>query len=801
MLVFRAIILPIVALLLFFALHHRIEPLPPLGAFLNPFSGYLQNGEDAPLPEVLDLASLHDEVTVVWDERRVPHIFAQNDHDLYFTQGYLTARHRLWQMEIQIMAAAGRLAEILGPPMIEHDRFQRRLGIPAAAKLAAKAMEEVETTRPVVQAYSAGVNAFIASLDYEDLPLEYKLLDYWPEQWSPYKSALLLKQMAWDLTSYNMNELNLTRVREVFDQEDVDRLYPVRPPYTDPIIPTGTEWPFAAPGFSQKGSAIIDAVLGMPLPESERDSRKNIALGSNNWAIAGARTASGSPILCNDPHLGLTLPAVWYETQLHTPTINVCGVTPPGAPGIVIGFNEQIAWGLTNAETDVIDLVNVDFEADSTILQWRADTILVRDDDPVVDTTLFTEAGPLPSGLAFTQLDRRIPPGVALSWTGADASNELLTFLQLNRATNYDDYIAALQHYDAPAQNFAFAGEAGDIAISHNGKIPIRREGEGRFVSDHELGRYGYIPREHLPQIKNPSRGFVSSANQHPVDTLYPYYLSGTHYTFERGARINEVLDTLTAATTEDMMILQTDLLNIQARKVLPTLLSLIELDSLSALERKLFDELSDWDFHELAEMRMPAVYHEWWRSLGHMIWDDEMRSAWGQLDPPHRGVTTQLILESPESQFFDDVRSSESETLAELVNRSFHAAVSTLHSEFGEPNNLWRWGNYRGTDIKHLAALPALSRLALPVGGSGATIAASSRVHGVSWRMIVELTDPPQAWGIYPGGQSGNPGSQFYDNQIDNWLAGDYYQLHLLTGSDTSSAGYFRTTTMRGGR
>ncbi|MFH2056575.1 MAG: penicillin acylase family protein, partial [bacterium] len=227
----------------------------------------------------------------------------------------------------------------------------------------------------------------------------------------------------------------------------------------------------------------------------------------------------------------------------------------------------------------------------------------------------------------------------------------------------------------------------------------------------------------------------------------------------------------------------------------------LVDTDSFSPLEKQLFDELVDWDYRELAEMRTPTIYEEWWARLSHMIWDDEMRSPWGQLEPPRRDVTTQLILEEPQSQFFDDVRTVEEETLSDLVNTSFREIIVAIVDEVGEPSPLWRWGRYRGTDIKHLAALPALSHLGVPTGGSSATVAASSAVHGVSWRMIVELTDPPQAWGIYPGGQSGNPGSQFYDNQIDSWLSGDYYKLNFLTTLDGSLDSYSVSTIMRGGQ
>lgn len=807
---FRALVLLLVGVAIFVGLQQRIAPLPPLGPFLNPFSGYLQNGEDAPPPETLNLPALQDEATIVWDDRRVPHVFAKNDHDLYFTQGYLTARDRLWQMDIQVLAAAGRLAEILGPSMVEHDRFQRRIGIPRAAELTAEAMEQVELSRPVVDAYTDGVNAYIAKLGYADLPLEYKLLDYRPEPWSAYRSALLLKQMAWDLTTYNMNEVNLTRVREQFGQEDVDKLYPIFPPYTQPVIPAGTKWPFKAPVLPPTSQDRSLGLLDRTPPNVSQGDDEEPALGSNNWAISGSRTLSGAPILCNDPHLSLTLPAVWYESQLNSPTVNVYGVTLPGAPGVVIGFNEHVAWGLTNAETDVIDWEEVQLPDTITyspypflprIGAYVFDTILVRDSDPVIDVALWIGNGAVVRREGEEAYNPRVPTNSILRWTGSPPSQELIAFLKLSRAQNYDDDTSALQHYNAPAQNFAFACDEGDIAIVHNGAIPVRLEGDGRFVGTEPITWFGPIPRHELPQIKNPERGFVSSANQCPVDSLYPYYLNGTYFSFERGARINEILDTMTAATPEDMMILQTDVLNIQARKVLPTLLSMIKIDSLNDLESQLFQELSDWDYRELAEMRTPTVYHTWWRQLSHAIWDDEMRSPWGPLDPPREDVTTQLILEESDSPFFDNVKTKGVENLSYLVNSSYRDAVAALFEDLSAPGPRWRWGRYRGTDIMHLAALPALSRMNLQTGGSSLTVDAGGIHTGPSWRMIVELTNPPQAWGVYPGGQTGNPGSKYYDSQVDKWLSGDYYKLHFLSAPDSDFEGYLSTTTVRGNK
>ena len=507
----------VVCCLIFYLLNFPLGMVPPLAKFFSPFSGFWKNNTTLDkIPEVLDFNGLTDKVIVRWDKRHVPHIFANSNYDLYFMQGYLTARDRLWQMEFQTHAAAGRLSEIIGERTLQYDRFHRRIGLQYAAEKSLQLTMENQQSREALEAYSSGVNEYIRNLEQKNFPLEYKILNYKPEKWTPLKCMLLLKSMAWDLTGYaSYRELALTKIKDKLSETRMNQLYPVVPPFTEPVIPEGTKWNFDA--FGQKKSVNYDfPTTNFSFDDLFVPHEHN---GSNNWVVSGELTANGKPILCNDPHLSLSLPSIWYEIQLSSPDVNVYGFSIPGSPSVIIGFNENIAWGLTNAETDVLDYYEIEFneksketylsngKSKSAIL--RIEEIKVRGSETVSDTIYYTHYGPVVYLENEKPYRRSIPTGAALRWTGHYPSNELLAFLRLNQAKDYDDYVEALIHFECPAQNFAFASSGGDIAIWHNGKLPVRKYGQGRFINDgrnSENDWLGFIPHEQLPHAKNPGQ-------------------------------------------------------------------------------------------------------------------------------------------------------------------------------------------------------------------------------------------------------------------------------------------------------
>ena len=785
----------IVSFGLVIVLNMQIGVTPPIGKFFDPFHGFWQN-EIKNLgnhDQFLKLKGLQAPVTVRFDDRQIPHVFAQNDHDLYFAQGYLTARDRLWQMEFQTHAAAGRLCEILGKKMLAYDRHQRRIGMVYGAENALKVMKDDPVMNEVATAYTEGVNAYIHSLKPADYPVEYKILNYAPEEWTTLKCALLLKYMAWMLTGRS-RELQLSATRAKFGDKVMQELFPDYPKQVDPIIPENTRWPFKPISLTKPQKEFTPSIVSQILPFQPDEAN-----GSNNWAVSGEKTANSFPLLSNDPHLELSLPAIWYEMQLASPNVNVYGVTLPGAPSVIIGFNKNIAWGVTNSEMDVLDWYEIKFKDKSMNDYWydggwlkttkRVEKIKIKGHATILDTVVYTVQGPvvlLPGEKAYS---RQTPVLHALRWLGHDASAEALAFYKLDRAKNYDDYVDAIDKYSCPAQNFIFADAEGDIAIWPNGKFPARWEGQGKYISDGSDPLYrwqAWIPHEQNPHIKNPRRGFVSSANQNPVSPSYPYYFYGNYAPYFRGKRINQRLQELGKdITPDDFRKLQLDTKNMHAASVLPALIKMIDENALTEQGEKAFAEISGWNYFSDAEKIAPTIFSRWWPKLYAAIWYDEFEPEKMNLRLPSKVRTVQLIVEEPGSHWFDDISTEKRETLQDLVQSTFAATVTELVHSFGEMGDSWRWGKVKDTRIRHLARIPGFGRQHLNVGGDRGIVNAIGTTHGPSWRMVVQLGPDVKGWGIYPGGQSGNPGSLHYDDFVDHWVNGELAELLFLNSRD----------------
>ena len=371
----KAIVSIFLTVLLVYALNRSWGSVPAFAPLLSPFVGFWQNAEtDTAEDEELTLGGTSEPVTVIFDDLAIPHVFAQNDRDAYFAQGYLTARDRLWQMEFQTHAAAGRVSEIVGDRALELDRYNRRLGMGFGAEKSVKAMLADPRSRESVEAYTAGINAYIRKLKPADYPLEYKLLGYAPEPWEPIKCAYFLKYMS-GVLALGADDLNMSNVLAKIGPAATKELFPDYPFHEDPIIPVGTKWdfkPVRIPKVPTDSRPIIDPIT-MNWPEHDP------AIGSNNWAVSAQKSASGYPILANDPHLTLSLPSIWYQMQLVTPTMNVYGATMPGAPGVIIGFNKRIAWGVTNVGADVLDFYKIKFKDNAHREYWHDNQWKTRD--------------------------------------------------------------------------------------------------------------------------------------------------------------------------------------------------------------------------------------------------------------------------------------------------------------------------------------------------------------------------------------------------------------------------------------
>lgn len=769
-------------------LNTKFGQVPPLGAFFDPFAGFWQNAvsEDQETRNLSINTSTNVPVNVVYDELGIPHIFAKNEYDLYFAQGFVTARDRLWQMEFQTHAAGGRLSEILDEMTLEYDKYQRRIGMVYGAKTGLEFMKKDSTLWTMITAYTNGINAYINRLDKSEYPVEYKILDYEPEAWTPLKSALLMKYMGYTLSARN-SELRSSKTLARLGKETFDALFNTYSELQDPIIPPDTKFNFKAELPKAPDSTFIPDFIIDQLDFNPAENN-----GSNNWAVSGAKTASGNPILANDPHLTLSLPSIWYLAHLNAPGINVMGATLPGGPGVIIGFNNNVAWGVTNTGPDVFDWYQIQFK-DGTLGEyyyndeWRAtqmelDTIFVRGKSAYIDTLYFTHHGPVAYVEGESPFRSNVPVGHALRWIAHDPSAELLTFYKLNRAKNYEDYMEALDHFVSPAQNFVFIDRNNTIAIRPNGKFPLRWKGQGQFISDGSDPAYdwqGWVPREHNPHVKNPPRNFVSSANQFPADpNSYPYYLDWDFADYERGARINQRLAEMEDIHKEDMQALQLDNKSLHAAHVLPYMLEALRTDELSEQQRQLVSTLERWDYFKNASLTAPTVFDRWWNKTYNAIWSDDLPSGEGYIWPT-RTVTAEIIAGNGDQKWIDNINSEQPETLSDIVTPAFTDAISDLEKEKGAPGKAWLWGNYQGAQMGHLGRIPGFSRQVFTGGGHEAVNAIRGD-HGPSWRMIVELADNTEALGIYPGGQSGNPGSIRYDNFVDDWANGNIYKLQF---------------------
>ncbi|QMW02467.1 penicillin acylase family protein [Spirosoma foliorum] len=787
----KAVASSLFTLVLIWALSRSWGSIPAFGPLLSPFVGFWQNAESATsADEEITLNGTKAPVTVIFDDLAIPHVFAQNDHDAYFAQGYLTARDRLWQMEFQTHAAAGRVAELVGDKALELDRFNRHLGMGFGAEKAVKAMMADPRSRESVEAYTAGVNAYIKELSPAHYPLEYKLLGYAPEPWQPIKCAYFLKYMS-GVLALGADDLNMSNVLKKYGTVVTTDLFPDYPFREDPIIPVGTKWDFTPVKIPAVPANTSPDGKSVALNWPEQDP----TIGSNNWAVGPQKSASGYPILANDPHLSLSLPSIWYQMQLVTPTMNVYGATMPGSPGVIIGFNKQVAWGVTNVGADVLDFYQIRFKDASRKEYWhdnkwkpvtrRLEVIKVKGMPDVIDTVLYTHHGPVMYEVGQKPFAKNVPVGYAARWIAHEASNDFLTYYLLDRAQNHDDYRKALSYYGAPAQNFVFADTAKDIAISPNGRFPLKWKDQGKFLLDGTNPAHdwqGWIPANQNPHVKNPPRGFVSSANQSSTDPTYPYYINWQFAPSERGTRINQRLTAMKQATPDSLRSLQNDNFNLQAANALPVFLPYVQDKSLSGEQKKVLDIIKKWQYNnDIAEIG-PTVFTEWMRQYLDGVWKDDFPS--NDTIPmryPSFDRTLHMAEKEPTAHWFDDITTPAKETIGSVLTQSFQMAVDSLTKQHGAVGTAWQWGPHKATRITHLARLDALSALNVQIGGGRSVVNATSERHGPSWRMVVALGPTPKAYGVYPGGQSGNPGSPNYLNMLETWRTGQLNELLFL--------------------
>lgn len=725
---------------------------------------------------------LEQDVSVTRDDKGVPHIFAQTDADLYRAQGYVQAQDRLFQMDLARRQGSGRLSEIIGEATINSDKHFRTFSLRDAAEKSLSAYDP--ESRQVLEWFAEGVNAFIAEAKEKNtLSYEFALLGYEPEDWSVEDSLTIGKYMAYDLGG-NWNALAFRHwALQNFGEDKAKELFIKYPENASSIIEANKENPVAVAG------------------QFQADLLPNEFNGSNNWVVSGEKTASGTPILADDPHLGLSTPSIWYQMHLNSPEQNVSGVIFAGIPGIILGHNDDIAWGVTNVGPDVQDLY-IEIPNPDNPTQYRYDgkweqaevrdeSIKVKDGDTVDFEVVVTRHGPIMTNLAFK--DTEPTAQFAMQWTALQPTAELSAILGFNKAKWWNDFEKALENFKAPAQNFVFASKDGTIAYKANGQIPIRKQGDGQLPvpgDSSDYGWEGFIPWDELPTIVNPKEGFIATANNEVNGEEYPYHITDFWAQPYRFERIKEVLAANDSITVEDMMQLQMDQQNLYAREFLPNLLASIKSKDRDGKYADIIKLLEEWDMIDAKESGAPLVFHTLMVKLQEVLFKDQMPEDMYKLMSGKFNITDQLL----RSAYAGDksIWIEEQGGVDTTVYMAFELTVAQLKDQFGKNVSKWRWGDFHQLTFNHTlgSASPLLAAYfnakRVPIGGSKVTVQAADHDeagnvdHGASWRFVVDAGNLSSAYHIVGPGQSGHVKSDWYQDQVMDWANGVYHQTFV---------------------
>lgn len=750
----------------------------------------IRNISNRALPEYnrnIELTGISDEVVVYRDVHAVPHIFARNEHDLYVAVGYVMAQDRLWQMDLLRRVTLGRLSEIFGEDMVNTDALMRSLRMTEKSKFVLSRSDE-----PVIKALEAfahGVNIFIEQQG-KKLPPEFTILGYKPEPWLPEHSVNLIGYMAWDLTGAWSTEVILHKIRTVVEEEKFLELLP-----NLTVQKTNVH-------------EIIDAsemeVRYSLLSHNNKLKEMGLAVfsGSNNWAVSGAKSTSGKPILANDMHLGLFSPGIWY--QMHHVVegkLNVTGVVLPGQPMVIAGHNERIAWGLTNVMLDDMDFyletINPDnanqykFNGEWKEIRKETETIHIKGGTSVEKEIKFTHRGPVISD--YKKVTDQV---ISMRWIGNEYSNELRTVYLLNRASNWEDFRNALTTFIAVSQNLNYADVDGNIGLQTSAGIPVRK-GNGVFIYPGETDEYdwkGIVPFEDLPSTYNPASNTVSSANNKTVSDDYPHYISHWFDPPNRIDRIREMLDSGEQLSIDDFKKMQSDHESKLVERYLGDLIGVVS--SVSALtenERTALGFLQDWNMVLDVKSSAAPVFEKFYITFVKNLLKDEMGDDF-YLEFIGDKILVRNIFDhawrNRNSAWIDNITTEKTETFEEIVLLSFKESVSWLEETINKNPEKWEWGKIHTITLKHpmggvniLAKIFSLNKGPYPIGGSFHTVAPYSYSfknpfvvnHGASQRHIFDLSDWDKSLVVIPTGTSGIPASKYYCDQTKMYLENNY--------------------------
>ena len=752
----------------------------------------------------LTLEGLHAVVDVTRDEFGVPRIAARNEHDLMVALGYVHAQDRLWQMDMARRAAEGRLSELFGKRTLDFDRMFRIAGLRRISEALERQLSPASKDR--LQWYADGVNAFIAGHQGK-FPLEFDLLNYEPEAWTPVHSVLIGRFMAWELNLSWWTDLTLGAIADRVGLEKTLDILPPYPASVPPIVPSRDWRSYASLGGAYLRTAQdFCAFFG----------GAGMAGGSNAWVIAPRLSSSGKVILANDTHLPLQLPSRWYEVQLYAPGYAVRGMSVAGIPAIIAGRNDRIAWGLTNVMADDADFYveRIDSVDSSKYLdgsEWVTMTSLheeiqVRGDSTVPLTVRLTRHGPVITDINRPLMNASYPYVASMRWTGAELDDEFEAFNRIDRAGNWKEFTEGVRGFTVPGQNFVYGDVDGNIGYWCGVRLPVR----GRQNSilplpgwDRSTDWKGFVPFEQLPHLYNPPEGYIATANNKIVDDTYPYHISDLWEPPSRILRLHEILGQRGELfSVEDFERLQVDCVSHHAREVVPYVLAAFA-DSAVGLPEgdRVFEYLRNWNFVFSRDDIATAIFQQFFVFLLRNIYEDEMGKdlfhdfvILGNI--PVR-VTTRL-LEEGRSPWFDDVGTPAIETRDDIIRKSLRESIVALRDRFGEDTRSWRWGEMHTVMLQHpFGLVKPLDRVfnlgPFPYGGGQTSLISGEYSYnepfavivGASFRQIFDMADSGNVRAVLPSGQSGQVFNSHYGDQTDLWLNGGY----RIVRSGTSGA------------
>ncbi|MEJ2290725.1 MAG: penicillin acylase family protein [Deinococcales bacterium] len=749
------------------------------------------------------LAGLHQSVEVVRDKNDVPHIFAKDKADALFALGYVHAQDRLWQMDFQRRVGEGRLSEVLGPATLDTDKFLRTLGVYRASQQALAHLDP--ETRSLLDAYVAGINAYIEH-HHGAWPPEYVILGVKPQPFHAADVIAWAKMMSWDLSGNWNTELLRARLIDKLKPADAQKfvatLWPGYPKDGPVVLPN-----FRAL-YRQLPLNALSAVAPAPPPPG---------LGSNDWVVSGAHTASGKPLLANDPHLALDAPSLWYLAQISAPGMNVIGGTLPGTPAVLLGRNERIAWGFTNTGPDTQDLFIEKVDPNdptryltptgSAPFQTRREVIHVKGHDDVVMTVRSTRHGPVISDVASSAADVAKQHGgnvvLAMQWTALEPDDTTIqAVMKMDTAQNWDQFKAALRDFVTPEQNIVYADVDGNIGYYAPGRIPIRKSGQGTVPVPGWTGAYdwvGTVPFDALPHSFDPAGGEVVTANNKVVPDGYPYYLTRDWTVPYRAERIRSLLADTPKATVQAMEHIQADQTSLFARTFLPTLRSV---QPSSELARKAQAQLVGWEGDMARDQAAPLIFAAWYRAFSKRVYADEMGNLFDAFYGFHPRFLQEVL--TKDKSWCDDVRTPGVETCAQDARAALEDAVTQLSKRYGKDPSRWHWGAAHQALSAHqvFASTPlrGLFDLLIPNGGGAYTVNVGRydmsdaqhpyrQIVGPGYRAVYDLAHLDASRFIQTTGESGNVLSSHYRDFLRRWRDVEYLPMSLSRSDAQKSA------------